>query len=369
MHIKELICKNFRNYRDLRIEFSPGINFIIGENGAGKTNILEAISITSQMKSFRNISDSEIIKWGETSYFCSSSLENSKHNKFDVGCAYFGDKLKKRVKVDGTEIRGVSEFYGKFLTVIFSPVDIDIINGPPDLRRRFFDSAISKIDPVYLKTLSEFKKVLQSRNRVLKKIRDEGIKELSELDVWDSLFSEKSSFIIKKRIGFLNEFEKTFKGHYIKISGEDGSPCINYSNSSESLDAASIYDKLFQSRRRDIILGSTGIGPQRDDYLICKNDGTGFVNYASQGQRRTASICLKISEFEIIESASAEKCVILVDDIFSELDEKRRKNMIEILRRGNQVIFTVVDINRIEIDNFTDYKEFVVEIPGVIRSL
>lgn len=261
----------------------------------------------------------------------------------------------------------MSEFYGKFLTVIFSPVDIDIINGPPDLRRRFFDSAISKVDQVYLKALGEFKKVLQSRNRVLKKIREDGIKDLSQLDVWDSLFSEKSSVIIKKRNEFLTEFEGIFKEHYIKISGEDESPGINYLNSSGSFDIASLHDKLLQRRRRDIVLGSTGIGPQRDDYVVSKNDGTNFVNYASQGQRRTASICLKISEFEIIESASREKCVILVDDIFSELDDKRRKNMIEILRRGNQVIFTVVDINRIELDNFTDYKEFVVEIPGVIR--
>lgn len=114
MHIKELICKNFRNYKDLRIEFSPGINFIVGENGAGKTNILEAISITSQVKSFRNISDSEIIKWGETSYFCSSILENSRNNKFDVGCAYFGDKLKKRIRVDGSEIRECLNFMENF---------------------------------------------------------------------------------------------------------------------------------------------------------------------------------------------------------------------------------------------------------------
>ena len=150
MYVKELTAKNFRSYEDLTLEFSPGINFIIGENGTGKTNILEAISVASNIKSFRNIADSEIIQWGKDSYYCSIQSEEGEYRKFEIGCVLQSDKIKKKVKINGKEVSRSSKYFGKFLTVIFSPIDINIINGAPDLRRRFFDSVISKIDYDYI---------------------------------------------------------------------------------------------------------------------------------------------------------------------------------------------------------------------------
>jgi DNA replication and repair protein RecF len=149
------------------MKFSPGFNFILGENGVGKSNILEAITILAQLKSFRAIDDREIVRWGETSYFCSSTLTNCDHEKFEVG-VQATDFLKKKFKIDGLEIKRGIDYYGKFLVVAFSPVDIEIINGSPEARRRFFDSVLSKIDKTYLINLSEFKKILTSRNKLLK---------------------------------------------------------------------------------------------------------------------------------------------------------------------------------------------------------
>lgn len=371
MYIEKLILKNFRNYSKLEINFSPDINFITGENGTGKTNIIEAISITSMLKSFRNIGDSEIIKWGEDSYFCASSVENCSNRTFEIGFANYTDGLKKKSKIDGKEIKKASEFYGKFLTVVFSPVDIDIINGSPDIRRRFFDSVISKIDLKYLEILSEFKRVLLSRNKVLKTIRDKGGNNLSQLEIWNNLFAEKSSFILKRRIEFIELFSDIFRKTYAFISKEKDVPDIIYNSSilGNNFDETYILNKLERYTKRDIAFGSTGIGPQRDDYKIGKSVENLFVNYASQGQKRTASISIKLSECEIIEQKSKKKCVIMVDDIFSELDSNRRKNMVNLLRRENQVIFTMVNREFLNKNKFSNFKEFLVEKEGNVIEI
>ncbi len=180
MYIKELALRNFRNYKNITIDFSPGINYISGPNAAGKTNILESISIISNLRSFRNVSDSEIIQWGENSYFGSSILGDSSFTRFEIGCSLLSGKIQKKAKIDGQVIKRISEYYGKFLTVIFSPEDIALAGGPPDIRRKFFDAVISKVDVDYLNNLSEFKRILASRNKLLRDIREK--KRISHLN-------------------------------------------------------------------------------------------------------------------------------------------------------------------------------------------
>lgn len=368
MHIKELKLINFRNYDNLDIDFSPGINFIIGNNGTGKTNIIEAISITSNIKSFRGISDNEIIKWGADSYFCSTIVGDNINKKFEAGFGLYNGLYKKKLKLDDIEIKKSSEYFGRLLCVIFSPSDIDIINGAPDIRRRFFDSIISKLDISYIDTLNEFKKILINRNRVLKFIKEKKIKLNNELDIWNELFAEKSSIILKKRIEFNEKFNDIFRKSYRNIASTDEVPVIKYSMSTKSFDKESILDILSKRRNKDIILGTTGLGPQRDDYIIINSENIEFTNFASQGQRRTAAISLKISECDIIEKHTGKKCVIIVDDIFSELDEKRRYNMIDLLKRGNQVIFTMVDFASIYLRDLTGHNIFKIENNGQVKK-
>jgi DNA replication and repair protein RecF len=368
MYVQELTVKNFRNYSNLHITFAPEINFIIGNNGVGKTNILEAISVASNIKTFRNIHDSEIIRWNEVSYFSSVTTGENEDRIFEIGCTIAADKIKKRLKIDGKEIKSAGEYYGRLLTVILSPIDINIVNGAPDFRRRFFDSVISKIDVTYFETLNEFKKVLASRNSLLKKIKNNS-ENNRQLDVWDILFSEKASYIISKRYSFIEKFNRIFRHLYENIAVEDEPPGIEYYSTTGMDDAAAIHQKLIQIRNRDIILGSTGIGPQRDDFVLENSVKNRFTNYASQGQRRTAAVTLKVAECVIIEEEKGKKSVILVDDIFSELDEKRRSKMIDILRRGNQIIFTMVHFDPVKLHKFGNYKGFQVEPFGVVREL
>jgi DNA replication and repair protein RecF len=367
MHIKELQANNFRNYNRLHITFSPGINFIIGNNGAGKTSILEAISILSNIKSFRNIHDSEIIQWGNDSYFCLASVGDNADTMFEVGCMSTPDIFTKRLKIDGKAIKSAAEYYGRLLTVIFSPQDIIIINGTPDIRRRFFDSVISKIDRTYLEVLGDFRKVLSSRNRLLKEIKSRG-RDAGGLEVWDALFSEKSGYLIDRRMSFIMKFSRLFQHHYSTIAADEA-PEIRYQCSAESADSALIYRKLAELRSRDVLLGWTSIGPQRDDYVLENKKKNRFIHYASQGQIRTAAVTLKVAECGIIEGEKNKKSVILMDDIFSELDEIRRSRIIDVLHGGNQIIFTMVHFDPVALYKFGEYRGFRVEAPGKVSEL
>jgi DNA replication and repair protein RecF len=368
MYIQELSIRNFRNYCNLNISFSPEINFIIGNNGVGKTNILEGISVVSNIKSFRNISDADIIKWHENSYYSSVRVTGYHDSLFEIGCTIENDTIKKKLKIDGKEIKKSSEYYGRLLTVILSPQDINIINSTPDYRRRFFDSVISKIDETFFELLGDFKKVLASRNKLLKEIRANH-KDKNDLDIWDHLFCDKASGIIAKRKQFIEKFNSVFKYFYTSIAVDDEAPVIRYESSTQTDNKESIKKLLIKSRMKDLNIGSTSLGPQRDDFILENSSGNKFINYASQGQRRTAAVTLKVSECIIIEEEKKSKAVILIDDIFSELDEIRRSKLIDLLRRGNQIIFTMVHFDPVQLNRFGSYKGFLIEPFGIIREL
>lgn len=359
MILESLKLLNFRNYTSLDIRFSPEINFITGDNGSGKTNILEAISIISNLRSFRNTSDSHIAKWGVNSYYCSGNISGSDYQKFEVGFINDNEKLKKKIKIDGREISRASDYYGKLLSVVFSPADINILTGAPEIRRRYFDSVISKLYPEYIDELNEFKSVLNSRNIILKKIREDKA-DTKQLDVWDRLFAEKSDIILKRRSSFITVFNNFFTNSYSLIGGEGSTPQIVY-NTITTADSADLYNLIHTRIRDDLRRGSTGIGPQRDDYLFQNNESVNFNNYASQGQKRTASISLKLAEFEMIRKIKEKKSIILIDDIFSELDEKRRSNMIDLLKDKSQLIFTMVNPDYIKTGIQGDLKIFSVD--------
>ncbi len=365
MILNNLKLMNFRNYGSLDIHFSPEINFITGDNGSGKTNIIEAVSVISNLKSLRNTYDSKIVKWGSTSYYCSGNVIDSEYEKFEVGFINESEKIKKKIRIDGREITRASDYYGKLLSVVFNPSDINIITGAPELRRRYFDSVISKIFPEYIDELNEFKSVLNSRNVLLKKIR-EGKTDNRQLDVWNRLFAEKSYIILKRRESFITEFNCFFNNSHSIIGGESESPEIKY-YTVNTASAEELFRILQLKIKEDLRRGSTGTGPQRDDYIFQNKESVNFNNYASQGQKRTASISIKLAEFEMIRKIKDKKSIILVDDIFSELDEKRRSNMIDLLKNKSQLIFTMVNSDYLKKGILGDFKIFTVE-NGIIYN-
>lgn len=368
MFIKKLILKNFRNYARLSAELSPNMNFIIGDNGTGKTNILEAISVAANLKSFRGVHDTDIVLWGEQSYFCHVDLDDTRYAEFEIGCAIINGKVKKRAKIDGVEVRKASDYFGRLLTVIFSPGDIAIITGAPEIRRKFIDGVISRIDVSYLDHLQNFKRILVSRNRVLKSLQDGKSFSHDELFVWDSMYADICSILIGERIKFIRSFYPVFYDAYARIADGERPPGIQYLNNTRETDSSAIMKQLVVNRKNDIATGSTGMGPQRDDYVFADEHGRVFNNYASQGQKRTAAIALKNAEAEIIETKRQDKVILMVDDIFSELDSKRRKCMIEILKGKRQVIFTMANILSLDSTGFEADKRFIIQKSGQLRE-
>ena len=358
MHISRLNLKNFRNYESVEVDFSPRVNFIMGSNGSGKTNILEAISVLANIKSFRNISDHDMVKWKSSSYYTSAEVMENVIKKFEIGFSFENDRSRKKVKIDDIEIKKDSNYYGKFLVVIISPEDINIINNGPEGRRHFFNSVISKIDQEYFEKLGEFKKTVINRNNLLKQLRERKINDAGQLEPWDLIFAEKAAYITEKRRNFIDNFKNTFILNYRHIASDDNAPDIKYVNTLGVFDKEAILKKLKERRTKDVLLGNCGKGPHRDDFLLENSDGIHFINYASQGQKRTAAISLKISECDIIGKTLGKEAIILVDDIFSELDEKRRKGMIKLLSRENQVIFTMVNMNLIGNDIINGSKRY-----------
>jgi len=356
MYIDSLKLINFRNYDLLNIEFSPDVNFITGNNGSGKTNIIESISLLSNLKSFKNIHDSDLVRWKNDSFYCLSKISDSDYNKFEVAYSLSNSK-KKRFKIDSNEIKKASEYYGKLLSVFFLPEDINIINGSPEIKRRYFDSVISKIYPGYINDLNDFRTILSSRNNLLKKIRESSA-NLKSIDIWNKLFSEKYSKIYSIRKSFITDFNLIYHLVYGKISGDEFVPRIKYESNIFSSEIDSI-SKLLNSRQQiDLKKGICTIGPQKDLYSFVNDEDIDFKQFASQGQKRTASIALKAAEFNIIHKITNNKSIILVDDIFSELDNFRRNNMLSFLERKGQLIFTMVDFDILDLKKNDCYRKF-----------
>lgn len=307
MYVNNLVLKNFRNYGSQCFSFSRGMNFIAGKNGVGKTNILEAISVVSDLRSFRHNADNELIQWGHDSYFCSASVLDNDDMMFEVGYTNNNEKIKKRVKIDNVEQHKALDYYGRLLTVVISPDDLSIITGGPEIRRRYFDSIISKGDRDYFQKLIEFRKILSSRNAVLKGLRNSAVGNNGQLSVWNEMFAETASLIIIKREKFISEFALCFSEVYRDIFGEENVPFLTYTFFPSTSDAAAIYRELQKRKERDIIQGSTTIGPQRDDYRLTDGKGHLFQSYSSQGQKRTAAVSLKISELLYIENIRKKK--------------------------------------------------------------
>jgi DNA replication and repair protein RecF len=346
MIVHSLILKNFRNYRNLRIEFSEKCNIIAGYNGTGKTNILEAISVVSNLKSFRHVPDLDIIMWGESSYHCRIDVENDRPACFEIGCISRDGKVFKKAQIDGKSIERISDYIGKLPSVVFSPSDVMLISGPPDTRRRYFDGILSRTDISYYSVLMEFKRILSSRNKTLKLSKVRGHLNKNEIQAWDSLFIQHASEILKARGRFLAEFEPLFQEAYSSIASDDPPPRLTYQGTVPDPDSSFIADALERSRGRDLAYGTTTFGPQRDDYILSVRNENLFNNTASQGQKRTAAIALKCAESVFVDSRTGGKSVIMVDDVFSELDEHRRENLLALIDRGNQVIFTMVNPER-----------------------
>lgn len=324
MHINEVRIENFRNIDFMGIFPHKEINVIYGQNGEGKTNLLEAIWLFTGCKSFRNSKDSELVQFERENSRISLSFETEIRENT---AAIFIDK-KRTANLNGINLSSPRELIGKYYAVVFSPIHLSLIKEGPINRRKFIDTAISQIDNMYAKKLMYFNHLIQQKNALLKNAV-ENPSLLDTLDIWDEKIAFAGAEIISDRIDYIKKLKSKATDIYNGISGEKEELDIKYlSNiryeSEEKNDIARIYfESLKKHRPNDLYLKSTTCGPHRDDIEILINN-ISARKFGSQGQQRSASLSLKLGEAEIIKDLKGEHPIILLDDVMSELDINRQ---------------------------------------------
>lgn len=327
LYIKNLYLKGFRNYKETKIEFSENYNVIYGENAQGKTNIVEAIFLCASGRSHRTSKDSELLNVNSDSYYI--KLDSIKE-KEDLSIEIIHEKERKKIiKLNEIPLKKMGNLMGNILAVIFSPEDLAVINEGPSQRRRFIDITLSQIKPSYFYDLQQYNRILLQRNSLLKEIQNN--KSLIDtLDIWNIKIAETAARIIKVRYDFINRLENIAKDNHKVLSSNTEDMKIHYASSVSTADFIDI-DKIKNSfinelnriRNSEIKRGTTLKGPHRDDYDIYIND-LNVKSFASQGQKRTVILSIKLAELQIIKEETGEYPILLLDDVMSELDYRRR---------------------------------------------
>ena len=338
MYIKTLTLINFRNYCQSTIEFDRNLNVIIGKNGIGKTNILESIYFLTFGKSWKTLYDYEVISYSANYSNIKAEITNSKKNNLFVGIERgFGNNSKKVFKINEVK-KTVSGFTNELKSITFSPSDLEIILLSPTIRRRFLDEILLQTDDKYKKYIIDLKKIVTNRNKILKRIK-EGVATYDEMEFWNIELIEKSTYIQKQRQEVINFINSYLKVNFINFSNTKSSANIIYKKS------ACDKNKLINYRDIEIITKRTLFGAQKDDFDITflKDNKTFSSKYfASRGEQRSITFVLKLGALNYIQQQANTKLVLLLDDIYSELDETHRVAIGNFIK-NNQTIITTAE--------------------------
>lgn len=359
MIIKSIELKNFRNYENLNISFDEGTNIIYGNNAQGKTNILEAAYMSGTTKSHKGSKDKDMIRFGEQeAHLRTVVIKQGKEYQIDM---HLKQSRSKGIAVNRVPMKKASELFGILNIVFFSPEDLNIIKNGPAERRRFLDAELCQLDKVYLADLTNYNKILNQRNKLLKDMVYRP--DLSDtLPVWDMQLVETGKKIIRRRKQFVEELNEIVHGIHYKISGEKEELVLKYE---PSIDDIFFEDELLKARSRDLKLCQTTVGPHRDDMLFSV-DGVDIRKYGSQGQQRTSALSLKLSEISLVKKNINSTPVLLLDDVLSELDGNRQNYLLNSLS-DTQTIITCTGLdefvkNRFQVDKVFHVVKGQVEV-------
>ena len=346
MYLKSLELTNFRNYEELKLELSKNINLIYGENAQGKTNLLESIYFLAITKSHRSFIDDNLIKNNAKNFIIKGDIVTKTINK-KIKIS-FTDKSKK-LFIDNNEIKKTSDYLSNLNVIIFYPEDLELIKYSPSIRRKYLDIEIGQLDKNYLKILSEYNKLLKIRNDLLKNNLKGNKFDENYMSSLEEHLIKRATSIYYMRNRFIKKINKYLPEIYQNITSFNDLYLDYQANSIKNIDSKEEISKelinLFQSQKElDLKNGRTNIGPHLDDFIFnLKNEN--LKNYGSQGQQRSAVLSLKLAEIKIFEKYTNEKPILLLDDVFSELDENKRNNLLKYLLDDIQTIITTTDVD------------------------
>lgn len=331
MYVETLALRNFRNYEALDIIFSDKINILYGDNAQGKTNILESIYLSATTRSHKRAKEKDIIRFGEEeSHIRLNIKKRDVGHRIDVHLKKIGNK---GIAIDGIPIKKSTELFGLINIIIFSPEDLSVVKSSPGERRRFMDMEICQLSRIYYSNLSKYNKILDQRNNTLKQIAyRNGVEDV--LDVWDDQLVDVGSSIIKERQNFINMLNDVIKEIHKNLTSKGEEIELKYEPNVESDNFA---DVLKEKRNIDIKNTTTMSGPHRDDFGIFINN-VDVRKYGSQGQQRTAALSLKLAEIELVKKIINDNPILLLDDVMSELDSKRREALLNSIKDIQTII-------------------------------
>ena len=368
MYLKKMTLKNFRNYRDVNLVFSPQINVLIGENAQGKTNLLEAIYVLAMARSHRTNNERELVNFAKDEALIQGILER-KLGKLKL--ELFLGKKGKKAKVNHLEQAKLSQYIGQMNVILFAPEDLALVKGSPAVRRKFIDMEFGQIDAHYLYNLSQYRVLLKQRNHYLKQLQLKKAKDLVLLEVLSDQIAAFGAEIIAKRIIFLDELEKYAQGVQAQITGQKEELKFNYDTSVENIyekDVKQLYTdlkKLYETNQsKEIFQGSTLYGPHRDDvqFLINKKNVQVF---GSQGQQRTTALAVKLAEIDVMKNETGEYPILLLDDVLSELDGARQTQLLRAIQDRVQTFLTTPSMSEVTRKLIKDPKVFRIEAGNI----
>lgn len=347
MVLHRLKLHNFRNYDDLLLEVPPGLVLIVGPNGQGKTNLLEAVEVASTTRSGRTARAEALVQWGRD-----QASVQARFKRKNGGSVELSVRISKRsgqsFDVDGRRVKRLSEVIRQATVISFSPVDVEIVRGGPAVRRRMLNVEISKLSARYCDDLVRYRRIIRHRNEILRRVAA-GRGDMAALDAYTRELANYSVSLTIARMEFVEALAAASACVYQRLAGAGETLTLTYRpsfrvNTDEAPSAAAsrLVEELNARRAQELSYGATILGPHRDDFAIDIRGRSGR-RFASQGQQRTAAIALRIAQLQLVKERLGESPVLLLDDVLSELDKHRAEGVLELANAADQVLLTATD--------------------------
>jgi len=358
MQITNLKLQNFRNYNTQEISFSK-YNIIYGKNGMGKTNLIEAIYVLALTKTFRSNNEKIVIQEDKDITKINGTIQDDIKNNFEV----IINKTGKKVKINNNIYKKISDYISNIKVILFNPNDLQIIKESPSIRRKLLNVSISQYNNRYLKILSNYNKILKQRNSYLKTMYINGNSSKEYLDILTSKLVELGLEIHEYRNNYIENINSKINIFYKKISNIDGIN-IEYISDYNDLSKEKLIKKYKDSLDKDMILGMTKLGVHHDD-LLFKLNNKELKEYGSEGQQKNAIISFKLSEIEVFKEKINKIPILILDDLFSELDEEKINNILKIIDNDVQTFITTTEIDKVNKKILENSKIFHITESGI----
>lgn len=368
MILKRIELTNFRNYQHLSTRFYKGINIIYGDNAQGKTNLLESIYVLGITKSHRSFIDNNLIKTNEKRAIVNGSINDG---GLDIQLGVTIENNKKILKLDNSQIKKVSDYISNMNIIIFYPDDLELLKGSPQVRRKYFNLELSQLYSNYYIILNDYNKLLRMRNEYLKNINNNSNSDMNYLDILTGYLIDKAIILIKMRYKYIEKVNAFCSNIYKDIMGLEGFnirylPSIAIDIKDDTKTKTRLKEFYTSHLNYDIKMSSTSFGPHKDDYEFLLNDNN-LKSYGSQGQQRIAVLCLKLSEIEIFKKYKDSTPILLLDDVFSELSDDKKNNLLKYISKDIQTIITTTELSNLDRRLVKKSKLFKIDAGNLIK--